>query len=238
MRRLLQLEARRDEGADGEPTAVETCEKRSRTELTVGLGSLGFEHKIMEIHAGKKIYAKNLLKEAAMALSVDNEWLNESPRKVDVALLQESRNMQCPGMMVRRAVKAGLADDWSELTRSEELNPWKMAKLKESYYQARQEDEQRKSIVQKVLQKITDSLGRITAPVQEQASVTLSYVRSLSCALQVYGTVSSGLLRSNSCLRRQVSLTSSPRRLARTCTLALHVSPVPNLVWMPPQIGC
>ena len=44
--------------------------------------------------------------------------------------------MQLPGVMVRNAVKAGLADDWSELTRSEELNPWMMAKLKEGCYQA------------------------------------------------------------------------------------------------------
>ena len=32
--------------------------------------------------------------------------------------------MQLPGMVVRRAIKAGLADYWSELTRSQELNPW------------------------------------------------------------------------------------------------------------------
>ena len=38
----------------------------------------------------------------------------------------------------------------------------------------------------------------------------------------------------------QVSFASFPRRLARTCTSALHVSSVPNLVWMPmpSRIGC
>ena len=40
-----------------------------------------------------------------------------------------------------------LVDDWSELTKSEELNAWTMAKLEESNYQARQEDDQRKSTV-------------------------------------------------------------------------------------------
>ena len=71
--------------------------------------------------------------------------------------------------MVRKAVKAGLADDWSELIRHEELNPWMVANLKESFHQARQEDDQRKSIVQKVMQ-------RSIAPVQVQGGATLSYV--------------------------------------------------------------
>ena len=52
-------------------------------------------------------------------------------------------------------------DDWSEQTRSEGLNSWMMAKLKESCKQARQEDGQRKSIVQKVKQRSTDFLRRI-----------------------------------------------------------------------------
>ena len=78
--------------------------------------------------------------------------------------------MQLPGMLVWKAV---LADDWSELMMNEELNPW-MAKVKESPYQARQ-DNKRKSIVQKVVQRSTDFLRRIIAPVQEHG-VTLSYV--------------------------------------------------------------
>ena len=68
-------------------------------------------------------------------------------------MLRESMNMQLPRMMMRRAVKAGLADDWSELMRSEELNPWMIVKMRETYHQARQQDE---STVQKVLQRSTD----------------------------------------------------------------------------------
>ena len=41
--------------------------------------------------------------------------------------------------MLRKAIKAELADDWSERTKSEELNPW-MAKVKESC-QARRKEE-------------------------------------------------------------------------------------------------
>ena len=38
-------------------------------------------------------------------------------------------------------VKAGRADDGSDLTMSEEVNPWMKANLKESHHQARREDE-------------------------------------------------------------------------------------------------
>ena len=62
------------------------------------------------------------------------------------------------------------------MTKCEELNPRMMAKLKGSCYQARQEDDQRKSIMQKVMQRSTDFLRRIIAPVQGQGGVTLSYV--------------------------------------------------------------
>ena len=37
--------------------------------------------------------------------------------------------MPLPGMFVRREVMAVSADAWSELTKSVELNPWKVAKL-------------------------------------------------------------------------------------------------------------
>ena len=59
--------------------------------------------------------------------------------------------------MVRRAVKEGSPFDWSELMRNEELV---MAKLMKSYYQSKQDDEQVKSTVQKVMQKSTDFLRR------------------------------------------------------------------------------
>ena len=70
-----------------------------------------------------------------------------SRHKEELALLQVSKNMQLPDMMVRTEVKARLADEWSELIRSKELGPWIMATLEESYYQARQTDDQRIRIV-------------------------------------------------------------------------------------------
>ena len=114
---------------------------------------------------------------------------NESERRVvsDVAIprrhgfvAQQNKNMQLAGMMVRRAIRAGRSDNWSELMKSDELNPWMMAKLQESYHQARQEDDQRKSIVQQVMQKSTDFLRRIIAPAEGQSGHTVVRVPSLS----------------------------------------------------------
>ena len=62
-------------------------------------------------------------------------------------------------------MKAGLADHWSALTGSEELNHWMLAKLKEGYYQAKQEDDQRRNFVQHVVARRTDFLRRIIATV-------------------------------------------------------------------------
>ena len=58
-----------------------------------------------------------------------------------------------------------VAGDCSEQPKSDELNPWTRVMLKESYYQPTQEDEQRNSIVQEVLQRVMDSARRIIAPV-------------------------------------------------------------------------
>ena len=50
--------------------------------------------------------------------------------------------------------------DWSQLLKSDELN------LDDGEVEARQDDDQRKSIVQQVLQISTDFLRQIIAPVQ------------------------------------------------------------------------
>ena len=100
----------------------------------------------------------------------------ESPHTEELAILLVSKNLHVPRRMVRKANKAELADDKSELTRSEEVNPWMLAKLKESYHQVRQENDQRKSIVQQELVEKKDFLRRIIAPVNGQGGVTLSHV--------------------------------------------------------------
>ena len=96
-----------------------------------------FERNIKEFHATKKIFAKNLLKEAVACGESEQRGAKCRHAKNNKLCCKESKNMQLPGMMVRRAIKAGWADDWSELVKSEELQPWMMAKLKESHHQAR-----------------------------------------------------------------------------------------------------
>ena len=61
-------------------------------------------------------------------------------------------------LMLRRAIRAGRADDWSELLKSSELNPWTRVKLQECCCEVRQGDDQRTSTVQQIMQKSTDFL--------------------------------------------------------------------------------
>ena len=68
----------------------------------------------------KKIYEENLVKTAAEARSRGKEWLNETQRK-GAGFFAGVRGKRLPDVMVRRAVKAGRADDWSELMKSDEL---------------------------------------------------------------------------------------------------------------------
>ena len=44
----------------------------------------------------------------------------ETQHKEELSLLQESKHKQLPGTLVRKTVKAGQADGWSELMMSEE----------------------------------------------------------------------------------------------------------------------
>ena len=85
------------------------------------------DDKIMEIYAGNKMYATNLLEEAA-SLGLGKGWPDEVPHKEDLALLQQKRkNLHVPG----KAINVRLEDDWSKVTRSEDPNPWMMANLTE-----------------------------------------------------------------------------------------------------------
>ena len=60
--------------------------------------------------------------------------------------------------------------------KGDKLNAWPSVKLRESYSEVEQKDEERKSIVQQILDKSTDFLRRVTVPVEGQGAVTLSYV--------------------------------------------------------------
>ena len=80
--------------------------------------------KTMEIHAAKKIYATNLRKDVTEAVSQGKEWPEMLPQE-ELSLLQVSKVMRLREMAVRRAIKE---DDFSELMKSVEVNPWMVAK--------------------------------------------------------------------------------------------------------------
>ena len=73
-------------------------------------------------------------------------------------------------------MEAGTEDDWSELFKNEGFIAWTRVKMQECFCQVRQEDDERKSIAQQILQKGTDFQRWIFAPVGGWGGVTLSYV--------------------------------------------------------------
>ena len=77
------------------------------------------------------------------------------------ALLRQSKSLHLPGIMVRRGIKAGRADDCTELT-SSIFGRWRSRRRA-------QDDDQR-------MHKSTDFLRRIIVPIEGQGGVTLSYV--------------------------------------------------------------
>ena len=102
------------------------------------LGAKGFENKILGCYAAKKMCAKSLLSETATA---GKSWPEESPYREELALLMESDGLHLADTKVRRAMKDGHENDWSELS-------WTRVKTQECHHEVRQEDDQRKSIVQ------------------------------------------------------------------------------------------
>ena len=88
------------------------------------------------------MFAKSLLEQAATALKLGKSWTEESPYKEELALLRESDSLHLAGTKVRRSVKVGKEDDWSELWKSSEFNPWTRAKLQECYFEVWQDDDQ------------------------------------------------------------------------------------------------
>ena len=89
-------------------------------------------------------------------------------------MLRESREVRLPGIMVRKTIKAGWTDDWSELMKSVETSPWMMVKLKENF--SRRSSTVTSARAMCMMQKSTDFLRRNSVPVEGEGWVTLSYV--------------------------------------------------------------
>ena len=52
-------------------------------------------------------------------------------RRKSLAVLRESMDMRLSSKTVRQAIKVSREDDWSELTKRAEVNPWMLVKLEE-----------------------------------------------------------------------------------------------------------
>ena len=61
-------------------------------------------------------------------------------------------------------MKAGTPGDWSELLKSDKLNAWTRVQIQECYHEVRQDDDERRSIVQQILHKSQNILGRVVVP--------------------------------------------------------------------------
>ena len=72
-------------------------------------------------------------------------------------------DLRLEGSLMRQAFKAGKAGDWTEYLENDRLSAWSCVELRECHSEVEQEDEDRNSIAQLILQKSTDFLSRIIA---------------------------------------------------------------------------
>ena len=86
-------------------------------------------------------------------MQIGRSWPGESPYQEELELLRENEGMRLDGTMIRQAMKAGRAGDWSELFKSDKLNTWTRVKQQECYYEVRLEVDERKRSVRQILHK-------------------------------------------------------------------------------------
>ena len=110
--------------------------------------------KMWERFTVKKRCTKNFLEEATKAVQLERKGKqNESPCKEELERLRVGSDMRLDGTLMLHEISAGKAGDWADLLKSDRLNAWTSAKLRECYSGVEQEDQERKSVVQKILQK-------------------------------------------------------------------------------------
>ena len=159
MAKLLHLDTRRQEGTSGKRQAMDDNSRREEFwRQTVGLSACT---RIRKQEVGVLRSQKDDCEHLTGASGDDTE---ESPYKEELALFRESDSLHRASTMVRRAMKVGKEDHWSELWKSSEFNSWTRAKLQECYHEVRQDDDQRKSIVQQIMWKSTNILRRKIVP--------------------------------------------------------------------------
>ena len=103
----------------------------------------------------KKNWAKQLLEEATKEKQQDTtgSWQRESPYTEDLELLREVGDLKFDASLMRQAFTAGELGDWATFLFNEKLNVWASVNVRECYSELEQEDENRKTFVQQILQK-------------------------------------------------------------------------------------
>ena len=118
----LRQDKRNEPRVNGKQCTRPVVTKRPRGKLAVGLSAMGVKRRILEIYAGEKINATNLLNEIAAAMCLGKEWLNESPRKEELALLRREQEYAIGRRNNAKTTEARLTDDESKLIRNNKLN--------------------------------------------------------------------------------------------------------------------
>ena len=137
-----------------------------------------------------------------LQLGTDDSWQNE--------LLRNIGDLRFDGSSMRKTFSAGKSGDWEEFLENDRLSAWRSVKVGECYNGV---GEDRQGIAQQIMQKTTDFLRRIIAPVGGQGGDTSSYV-CFACHCAPLSTTSGGSLqgteRSNAIfgVRRMAASTS------------------------------
>ena len=91
----------------------------------------------------------------------DGSWQNESLHK-EPELLRNIGDLSFDGWLLRKTYNVWKCGDWEEFLENVRLSAWTSVKVRECYNGV---DEDRKSIAQQIMQKTTDVVRRIIAPV-------------------------------------------------------------------------
>ena len=91
------------------------ADQRSRRKLSAGSSMRGIENKKWECYAASKTRAKNLLEDGGDGTGLEQMLDRGVAVQKRIGFVAGKRQSASARPMVRRAIRAGRADDWSEL---------------------------------------------------------------------------------------------------------------------------
>ena len=109
----LRQDERKEPVVSNKRWKIVVAEKRSRGKLSAGLDTRGFESRIWEWLRGRRGVCEKLTGGRGDGTEIGQQ-LDRGVAVQRRALLRESTSLHLPDIMVRRAIRAGRADDLSE----------------------------------------------------------------------------------------------------------------------------